>query len=349
MSIARQIELKYERQFLQVLRKTQRDVLKTLEFTARQLSREVWQASRIGDLSKVARKKKLLEQTQETLNHYFNKTEQLITGSATDVWAIDNNKWTAIIDDAARGVQVLPGLMDSMTQLNLGALDQFLKRKAGGLNLSDRIWALTAQNQDLIELYVGSGIAAGRSAVDISKDMQQLLVEPDKLVSRVRDENGDLVLSEPAKEYHSGQGRYRSSYKNALRLAATETNMAYRSADFARRNQLDFVYGITVHLSGQHPRYDICDPLAGDYPKTFKFIGWHPLCICFTTAKIPTKAEMRKFLKTGKADKRRIITAIPRSATAYAKSHAPIYANYKSVPYWFNDNFTKTGDLRANI
>ncbi|MBR3455746.1 MAG: hypothetical protein IKH26_10515 [Bacteroidaceae bacterium] len=43
-----------------------------------------------------------------------------------------------------------------------------------------------------------------------------------------------------------------SSYKNARRLAATECNTAYRTADHERWQQMDFVVGQEVHLSGNH-------------------------------------------------------------------------------------------------
>ena len=69
-----------------------------------------------------------------------------------------------------------------------------------------------------------------------------------------------------------------------MRLARTETNMAYREADHLRYQQLDFVLGFEVHLSNNHPVRDICDDLKGKYPKGFKYVGWHPHCRCFVTA-----------------------------------------------------------------
>lgn len=111
---------------------------------------------------------------------------------------------------------------------------------------------------------------------------------PALLFRRVRDEHGQLHLSQRAAAYHPGRGVYRSSFKNALRLSTTETNIAYRTADYLRIQQLDFVRGIRVHLSNNHtlngvPFHCICDDFAGDYPKDFKFTGWHPFCRCYTT------------------------------------------------------------------
>ncbi len=96
------------------------------------------------------------------------------------------------------------------------------------------------------------GIRNGMAAVDRTQELKQWLVHPDKLFCRVRDENGLLQLSEKAKAFHPGRGVYRSSYMNARRLAATETNIAYRTADHLRWQQMDFVVGIEICLSNNH-------------------------------------------------------------------------------------------------
>lgn len=114
------------------------------------------------------------------------------------------------------------------------ARDAFIKRKEGGLGLSDRVWRYTNQFKDEIELGLDLGIRSGRSADELSRDLRSYLQHPDKLFRRVRDEHGQLVLSQRAKAYHPGRGVYRSSYKNARRLAATETNIAYMTADYER-------------------------------------------------------------------------------------------------------------------
>lgn len=57
-----------------------------------------------------------------------------------------------------------------------------------------------------------------------------------------------------------------------------------------------------IHLSGNHtlndkPFHDICDELAGKYPKDFKFTGWHPQCRCFVTTILKTKEERDEDVK----------------------------------------------------
>lgn len=166
----------------------------------------------------------------------------------------------------------------------------FQARRVGGLSISDRVWNYTRQFKEEIELGLDVGIRSGRSAEEMSRDLRDYLKHPDKLFRRVRDEHGILQLSKRASEFHPGQGVYRSSYRNARRLASTETNIAYRTSDQERWKQFDFVVGIEVRLSNNHtclgrdgkPHefHDICDELAGRYPKDFKFTGWHPHCRC---------------------------------------------------------------------
>lgn len=102
--------------------------------------------------------------------------------------------------------------------------------------------------------------------------------------------------------YHTGRGVYRSSYKNAMRLARTETNMAYRAADCERWAQMEFVRGFRVVLSKNHPCDDICNELSadsendtsgkGEYPKGFVFKGWHPHCYCYCVPLLCTEDEL---------------------------------------------------------
>ena len=162
----------------------------------------------------------------------------------------------------------------------------FTARREQGLNLSDRVWKYTDQFKEELEMSLDLGLRDGLDAPAMSRAVREYLAEPNKLFRRVRDVHGHLHLSSRAKAYHPGQGVYRSSYKNALRLTATETNIAYRTADYERIQELDFVRGIEVCLSNNHtlngkPFHCICDDFAGRYPKGFKFVGWHPLCRCY--------------------------------------------------------------------
>ena len=42
--------------------------------------------------------------------------------------------------------------------------------------------------------------------------------------------------------------------------------------------------------------YDICDELAGDYPKSFLWTGWHPQCRCVITPILIGLEDFKKML-----------------------------------------------------
>jgi len=263
-------------------------------------------------------------------------------------WSEANKMNDAVVGSYVKGVDIPEGLMTSMQQVNLEALEAFIGRTEKGLNLSKRVWNLTNITKEQLNIYLGSGIARGRSAASLSRDVRTLLKEPNRLYRRVRDDKGRLILSEAAKKYKPGSGVYRSSFANARRLAATETNMAYHMADFTRRQQLPFVVGIEVLLSAAHPRYDICNSLTGRYPKGFYFPGWHPLCMCWTKSIRLKKQEFIKFIKTGAIDQRKYIRSIPQKAQRYLQTNKTKLLKLKSKPYWM-ENLTKDLTLKKSI
>lgn len=161
---------------------------------------------------------------------------------------------------------------------NLKALEAFQGRKINGLGLSERVWNYATQYKTELEQALDVGIADGRSAAQLSRDIREYLREPEKLFRRVRDKNGILKPSKNALKYNPGGGVYRSSYKNAMRLTRTEINQSYREADYLRWQQMDFVVGIEIRRSNHEYGCPVCESLKGKYPKDFKFIGWHPHC-----------------------------------------------------------------------
>ena len=138
---------------------------------------------------------------------------------------------------------------------NLEALSAFQDRKAGGLNLSERVWGLSKNLKGELEQAIDLGLADGRSASELSRDIRNFLNRPNDLYRRVRSETGRLIQSQSsikrikAEGISYGPGVYKSSYKNAMRVARTEINSAYRMSDYHKRQQLDFVVGIEVKRS----------------------------------------------------------------------------------------------------
>lgn len=260
---------------------------------------------------------------------------QLIIGNGiNEEWQLSNEKNDALVATVITGTSLPKNIIKRWSNRNLAALAAFKGRKEKGLGLSERVWNLTSQFKSEMELALEIGLGDGLSAAELSRAVRGYLNEPHKLFRRIRDEKGMLRLSKAAAAYHPGQGVYRSSYKNALRLAATEINMAYHSADHERWQQLDFVVGIEVRLSGNHtclgkdgkphPFHDICDELAGRYPKDFKFIGWHPNCRCYAVSILKSDKELE-------ADTQRMLDGEPPIPSDESDNAV------KEMPQSFND------------
>lgn len=176
---------------------------------------------------------------------------------------------------------------------NQEAMDSFFSRKDvhGGLNLSQKVWKYTSQFKEEMELALSASLGRGDSAATVSRHVRQYLQEPERLFRRVRDAKGNLKLSKRAAAYHPGRGEYRSSYRNAMRLARTETNTAYRAADCDRWGSIPFVVGMEVKRSNHPFGCEVCELLKGKYPKDFVFTGWHPQCRCYI---VPVLADEKE-------------------------------------------------------
>jgi len=235
-------------------------------------------------------------------------------------WDLANQKNNILASQYLRNFHIANEEFPSYFNANIGAMDKFVSRSINGLNISGNIWKLGDDSMEIMEAYLGTGIASGRSAQKISRDVRSLLKDPDKWVTK------------------PGTGKYRSPYRNAMRVARTETNMAYRSADMERYQQMNFVVGYEVHLSGQHPVEDICDHMAGLYPKTFQFVGWHPNCFCYVTSKLLGEDKFKNFLKTGQIEEKMYIKKLSKDKMNYVKSVAPTLNGYKNPPYWLTQN-----------
>ncbi len=237
---------------------------------------------------------------------------------------------------------------------NDNARQAFQARKVSGMNLSERVWCYAEQFKEEIEMGLDVGLRNGLSADQMSRDLRQYLRHPDKLFRRVRDERGQLHLSKAAAAYHPGRGVYRSSYMNARRLAATETNIAYRTSDHTRWQQMDFVVGIEIVLSNNHtckgpdgkprPFHDICDELAGRYPKDFKFTGWHPHCRCHAVSILKTQKEIaedtRKIMNGEAPDTPSVneVRDVPPAYRDWIANNSDRLSRATSTPYFLSDN-----------
>lgn len=299
----------------------------------------------------------------EITSQLVGKMTSVIKTGEREQWLFANKKNDAFLKSILKTSQLDKGTLKMLQDRNLDALKNFQGRKIAGLGLSDRIWNYAGQMKDQMELGIDIGLGDGRSANDLSRDLREYLVEPDKLFRRVRDKHGNLVLSKNAKAFHPGAGKYRSSYKNAMRLTRTEINMAYREADQIRWQKLDFVVGYEVRRSPKDYDCPVCDALRGKYPKTFRFVGWHPQCRChaipilqdpdeFNTDELNELKAALNGTNYKKFQSRNTVTDVPDNFKKWIADHAERSAGWNSQPYFIRQNFDGgkiAGGLRLDI
>ena len=214
------------------------------------------------------------------LKRYFNsivkqvteKMVNVINDQTKDSWARGSKKSIDAVIPTLRNNSVLLKAVKNSSEINLNALQSFQNRKTNGMTLSDKVWNITKTFKQEMEFALDLSIAEGKSAQDISKEVRKLLKNPTKASMMIRDKHGNKTMKKLEK------GVYQSSYKNAMRLARTENNIAYHTASYEKYNEFDFVVGIEVRLSNNIAHCPFCQSMAGKYPKDFKFTSWHPQC-----------------------------------------------------------------------
>lgn len=240
-------------------------------------------------------------------------------------WAQANAECDKLVQSCFGKAALSSPQFTAWTERNNAAMTAFINRSESGMNLSQRVWKSVRQLRDEMEVAITVSIGEGESAASMSRKVRQYLNDPDLMFRRFRFKDPDTGewkrkwkkrVKDPAtgkvrwidydkgsyQDEWTGPGYYKSSAQNAMRVARTETNIAYRRADQARWEQMDFVLGQRINLSRSHPKKDICDKLAGDYPKDFVFDGWHPQCFCYVTPILldeDTMAEMQDIFLAG--------------------------------------------------
>ncbi len=297
----------------------------------------------------------------KALNTLIETRLKKLSASVTDItekaiiqeWELSGSKYYDEMLQYTKSKKVLEKIIGQQTNFNQQALQAFLKRKNSGINLSEKIWKYTGSFQKDLKMHLGMGIANGDSADKIAMRLKKFLNNSEYFFTEqqeyaIRQENPEFW-----KEYQkvkTGAGVYRNGFKNAKRLARNETNISYRSSDYERWKRTDFITGVDVHLSGQHPLPDICDQAEGRYPKTFKFTGWHTNCLCYAT---PVKLGEKDFDKhiegilAGRPTipKSKYVKDLPSGFKTYLSNNADKIRSMKSTPYFIKDNFVN-GDMR---
>lgn len=178
--------------------------------------------------------------------------------------------------------QAKPGVQTSSakwTAIGQRIIRNVAKKNLQGLTVSERVWDLTARTEQDLKRLIANGIAQGNSPYEISKRIE-------KYVSPKVGMADELGIQ-------TGPGVYRSPYRNAMRIARTETNRAYTQASANFYKEKPWVESVDVTLSPDHDVADECDDLADGGPYTPEqadgLIPAHPHCMCTLTPRIDPK------------------------------------------------------------
>jgi hypothetical protein len=344
---------KYDESILKRIKAAANRLRKIYEDSIIELSLAAGKITFNGEVFDLSKQSALKKKIESVLRKMHLSIYGMIVNDIANSWGTANEKNNVLVDKRFAGKKLTANSRRIFYDPNLDALDKFTKRKEYGLDLSERIWNTLEGHRVDLERGLSLGISKGQSSKEMATELKRNLNEPDRLFRRVRDEEGKLKLSKAAKEYHPGQGQYRSSFKNAFRLARTETNIAYRMSDFERWQSMPFVVGIEIRLSDSHPKFDICDILAGKYPKNFNWTGWHPQCLCNAVAIMLTDEEFEKYTDSliglGEFDGISVnqVNELPAEFTKYIKENIDKLKGMTKPPYWVRDNPDFFADVAA--
>lgn len=113
--------------------------------------------------------------------------------------------------------------------------------------------------------------------------------------------------------------------------------------------------GIRIRTLANHPEKDICDELAGDYPKDFMWRGRHPRCRCsMSSILIDRNSEEWKYLRSLPEKEYRaykspnLVPNVPEKFSKWCERNADrldLARENGKLPYFVKDNQKVVGDL----
>lgn len=266
-------------------------------------------------------------EVKRLLSQFVGEMQTLIYSGTSSEWKSSNTFQDAVADKALKyyRAQIHGDKFKHYYRDNSDQLKAFLQRKENGLNLSSKLWNQSKNYKEALEATISTAIEKGMSAVTLSKRLSKYLNDWPSLQADYQE------------RYGKATNIYDCEYRS-LRLARNEISMAYRSAEQARWQQFDFILGYKIKLSDSHPRYDICDDLAGDYPKDFKFRGWHPNCLCYT---VPIVMSEDEYWSENRENSPNMVTAPPENFGKWVSENSERIDEARSrgtLPYWVMDN-----------
>lgn len=259
------------------MRKVLRAAIRSLDSEIKRLS----QSAKIGNQVR-ASQLRLTREMMAVWRDVGDVIEQGILGSASDIAKVHQ----AFDRDLMKrlGAKMDPNFARSLLAQAQAGLDSYISRSHHRFTLSERVYRNGRKSVTAVEGIINQALLSGRSATEIAR----------------------LVRS-----YINPRTPGGLSYA-AMRLGRTELNNAFHET--SKRMAIDdpFVDRMKWHLSGSHPKPDICNELAGKVNRS----GWepgeysvsevpnkpHPQCLCFTTTVPISEEAFLRNLNNGKYD-----------------------------------------------
>ena len=258
---------------------------------------------------------------------FVGDMQNLIYSGTSAEWKRSNLLQDLVANKALKyyRAQVAGKKLKHYYQTNSDQLKAFQRRTERGLNLSAKLWNQSQVYKDSLEAAISTAIEKGMSAVTLSKRISKYLNDWPSLQADYQEKFGKATNC------------YDCEYRS-IRLARNEINIAYRTAEQLRWQQFDFILGYKIKLSGSHPARDICDNMVGDYPKEFKFVGWHPNCLCYT---VPIVMSEDEYWSENRENSPNMVTAPPENFGKWVSENSERIDEARSrgtLPYWVMDN-----------
>lgn len=259
------------------------------------------------------------------LDYYSNNMQALVYNGISDEWK-NSNTLQDLLAKRVIGTftrKIADAKQKAYFEHNNAAKKAFMERKIKGLGLSERIWNQRADVKESLEKALSVGIEKGMSAVKLSKKVSKYLNDYPSLAKDYKKKYGKAITIQNC-EYRS------------VRLARNEINMAYRSAEQERWARMDYIKGKEIKTTNNPShKHDMCDLLAGVYPKDFYWTGWHVNCMCYA---VPVIMGEKEFW-TKKRDDKQI--DVPHNFKAWVDDNKQKIAENKPVFYSQNKKYFK--------
>lgn len=274
--------------------------------------------------------KKLIRDVQQS---FVDDMQSIIYSGITKEWRESNRIQDLIADKVLSFYDVTNKKGEKYRryyQTDSGAYRAFNDRRSRGLNLSKNLWSQAEDYKTALEETISLGIQKGTSAITLSKKISQYLKDFDKIRDDYTDKFGKA-------------SRVKNCEYRSIRLARSEINMAYRTAEQERWKRMDFILGYEIKLSKAHKHEDICDCLAGQYPKDFKWTGWHPNDMCHAVPIIMSDEEFWGFDEDGNdvETNPRYVDDVPLGMKQWVISHKGYIKDASErgmLPYFYGQN-----------